>query len=364
MSKKVLMLASNLGLWGEELQAPWDALKKAGHELTLATERGITPLPMILSMDPEFVDPVQQYNVNPQEVVDRIKQILETGEWDNPIKFADAKMADYDAIVAVGGPGSPLDISGNAKVHRLMEEAYKDDKIIGALCYAVGAYVWARNADNDGNSIIYGKKVVAHPREWDFTGDLPYPLYGATPENPGTDVVTPGFVYPLAVVVEHAVGPNGQVLSDPTANREKPSVMYDFPFVTGLSVESSIAFGDKMVEVLAIAPTPRWKFYKNHLNYFSNKDVEGLVKNDYNEDAVLAAPDFVVQGHAALREIFKGYLEMIGDMTLKTTDKFVETENSIYLEATLQTSNLGERKVTDAFVLKDGKISYHFTGVK
>ena len=136
---------------------------------------------------------------------------------------------------------------------------------------------------------------------------------------------------------------------------------YDFPFVTGLSVESSIAFGDKMVVVLAIAPTPRWKFYKKHLNYFFNKDVEGLVKNDYNEDAVLAEPDFVVQGHDALREIFTGYLEMIGDMTLKTTDKFVETENSIYLEATLQTSNLGERKVTDTFVLKDGKISYHFT---
>ena len=27
---KVLVLATNYGSWGEELQAPWDALKKAG----------------------------------------------------------------------------------------------------------------------------------------------------------------------------------------------------------------------------------------------------------------------------------------------------------------------------------------------
>ena len=40
--KKVLVLASNLGLWAEELQGPWDALTGAGHEIQLATDRGIT----------------------------------------------------------------------------------------------------------------------------------------------------------------------------------------------------------------------------------------------------------------------------------------------------------------------------------
>jgi len=250
MGKKVLMLASNLGLWGEELQAPWDALRKAGFEVTLATERGKAPLPLQLSVDPDFVDPVQQYHVNPLEVVTRIKEILATGEWDNPIKIADARMEHYDAIIVVGGPGSPLDLVGNSKVHKLLVEAYKDNKLMGALCYAVGAFVWARKPEN-GKSIIEGKTVVAHPREWDFTGDLPYSLYGTTPDNPGTDLVTPGFVFPLAVIVEDAVGQKGKVLSDPTANREKPSVAYDWPFVTGLSVESSIAFGQKIVEVLS-----------------------------------------------------------------------------------------------------------------
>ena len=37
MSKKVLVLATNYAVWAEELQAPWDALKKAGHQVMLAT---------------------------------------------------------------------------------------------------------------------------------------------------------------------------------------------------------------------------------------------------------------------------------------------------------------------------------------
>lgn len=248
--KKVLVLASNLGLWGEELQAPWDAMKKAGFSLTLATEKGITPLPLELSVDKSFIDPVQQYHVNPVEVVDRIEEILKNGEWDNPIKIADAKAEDFDAIAIVGGPGSPLDLVGNAKVHRLLEDFYYQGKIMGALCYAVGAFVWARRKE-DGKSIIHGKTIVAHPKEWDFTGDLSYTLHGANPANPGTDLVTPGFVFPLQVIVEDAVGDNGKVLADPTANREKPLAHVDLPFVTAQSVESSIAFGQKMVEALS-----------------------------------------------------------------------------------------------------------------
>jgi putative intracellular protease/amidase len=252
MKKNVIILASNLGLWGEELQAPWDALKKAGFKLTLATPKGITPLPLILSVDKEFVDPMQKYHVNPPEVVDRIIEILDTDEWNNSIKIEDVKMEDYDALIIVGGPGSPLDLVGNPFVHELCVNAWKDGKILGALCYAVGSFVWARDTDTFHRSIIYGKKITAHPREWDFTGNLPYQLFRADKENPGTDLVTQGFIFPLAVIVEDAVGPHGKVYSDPTANREKPQVVYDHPFVTALSVESSIAFGDKMVEVLSM----------------------------------------------------------------------------------------------------------------
>ena len=110
--------------------------------------------------------------------------------------------------------------------------------------------------------------------------------------------------------------------------------------------------------------TPGWMFYEKHLGFFSNKDVEGLLASDYNQDAMVMSYDFAVKGHDALRQLFKGYLEMIGDFTLKSTEHFNETEDSIMLEATLETARAGERKVYDVFVMKNGKISYHFTGVR
>lgn len=251
--KKVVVLASNYGLWAEELQAPWDALRKAGHDLTLATRFGKKPLPIAVSMDPTFVDPAQNTPVNPAEVVRRTEELLAGPEWATPIKFTDIRVADYDAIVMVGGPGSALDMVGNPRIHKLLVEAFQANKLIGALCYAVGCLVFARDPKTM-KSIIYGKTVVAHPAAWDFDDDMSYPLVGATKDNPGTDIVTQGFVFPLQRITEDAVGPNGRVIADAGATRQKPCVAMDWPFVTGLSVESSIAYGNKLVEALAGQP--------------------------------------------------------------------------------------------------------------
>jgi putative intracellular protease/amidase len=250
MGKKILILATNYGLWAEELQAPWDALKAAGHDLQLATFRGMTPLPSTMSMDPDFVDPMQDAHINPKEVVDRVNEILDKGEWDHPIKIHDAKMGDYDALVIVGGAGSALDLAGNMEVHNLVLEAYKSRKTVGALCYAVGALAFTRDPDNNYQSVIHGKHVTAHPHSWDFIGDHGYEFVRETPQNPDMKLITNGFVFPLQFMVEDAVGSRDLVASDPKTSREHPSVVYDAPFVTGLSVESSIAFGKKLVEVI------------------------------------------------------------------------------------------------------------------
>jgi putative intracellular protease/amidase len=248
---RILVVASNYGVWAEELQGPWDALKQAGHELTLATYLGKTPLPGKISMDPDFVDPMQKVKMNPPELIARINEILDTGEWSTPIRTRDADMAEQDALVIVGGAGSALDVAGSGLVHRLVLDAYRAGKTIGALCYAVGALAFTRDPGNDMKSVIYGKHVTAHPHAWDFVDDLPYDVVRSTPDNPRLQLLTSGFVFPLQYLVEDAVGPDGSVASDPNTSRERPSVVYDPPFVTGLSVESAQAFGQKLVEVLA-----------------------------------------------------------------------------------------------------------------
>lgn len=251
MKKNVLVLASNYAFWAEELQAPWDALKKAGHNVILATYLGKKPLPIAMSMDPDFVDGYQNIKVNTPETVARTLELLSNGELDNPKKISEVNMADYDALVMTGGPGTPLDICNNPAVHRMILHCVKNNKLVGAICYSVGALAFTRDPENNYKSVINGKKVTAHPRKWDFVDfDLTYDLVGATPNNKGTDLMTPGFLIPLQDIVEDAVGPDGKVLADDMATPENPCVAVDWPFVTGLSVESSAEYGRQLVKAL------------------------------------------------------------------------------------------------------------------
>jgi putative intracellular protease/amidase len=153
--------------------------------------------------------------------------------------------------VLAGGPGTDLDLTNNTAIHRLIRDAIVQDKLVAAMCFAVGCLAFTRDPDNGYRSVIWGKRVTAHPRAWDFTADLTYDLYQATPDNPGTDVITPGFLLPIQDVMTDAVGPQGDVHSDPATSRENPCVVFDWPFITATSVESSIAYGNKIVEVLA-----------------------------------------------------------------------------------------------------------------
>ena len=153
---------------------------------------------------------------------------------------------------ATGGPGANLDMANCWELHQLIMRAYKTGKIVAALCYAVSTLVFLRDPENDYKSIIYGKKITAHPRAWDFYGPgmaMTYEVYGGD-KDLATDVVTPGFQWPIEDLVRDAVGPNGACIARINTTRENPQVYYDHPFITGTSVESSIAYGDKIVEVL------------------------------------------------------------------------------------------------------------------
>jgi len=104
------------------------------------------------------------------------------------------------------------------------------------------------------------------------------------------------------------------------------------------------------------------QFYERQLAYLQAGDVKGLIDQHYHDDALLVGFDVTVRGHDALTVHFRGYLQRLGQLEVLSTDKFVETGDTIFLEATVRTA-LGAARVYDAFVLRDGKIAYHFTGV-
>ena len=108
-----------------------------------------------------------------------------------------------------------------------------------------------------------------------------------------------------------------------------------------------------------------WKyrdFYNRQLEFIAKNDVEGLIHNQYTDDAELLNFNYYIKGAPALIEYFKGYIASLGYIKLISTDKYTEGDNSLMFEATVETAG-GIARVYDAFVMRDGKIAQHFTGL-
>ena len=104
-------------------------------------------------------------------------------------------------------------------------------------------------------------------------------------------------------------------------------------------------------------------FYDRQLKFLEAKDVEGLIHNQYAPDAELIGFDLNVIGTEALIKHFHEYLAQMGGINVLSTDKFMETGDTIMFEATVKVA-AGTARVYDAFVLlKNGKAAYHFTGL-
>ena len=108
------------------------------------------------------------------------------------------------------------------------------------------------------------------------------------------------------------------------------------------------------------------EFYDNHLVLLANNDVNELVDHDYHDDAVMillvAEEPIYIYGKDALKVQLGDYLKNIY-RGFVSTQKLAITEDSIHLEATINTA-WGESKVYDALFLKDGKIFRHYSGLK
>jgi hypothetical protein len=103
-------------------------------------------------------------------------------------------------------------------------------------------------------------------------------------------------------------------------------------------------------------------FYARQVSLLEAGDVAGLVASQYLPDAELLGYDLHVQGSQALLKHFSGYLAQLGGLKLISTDKFMETDQGIMFEASVQVA-AGVAHVYDIFVFKDGKAAHHFTGM-
>ncbi len=266
MSKRILVVLSEWGYWGEELIGPLDTFDAAGYQVDFVTPTGKRPVALTPSMDPDYVDPPLGRGVTSPEVAHKVRDLEASDRLDHPISLADLlperpyrsshnylreqeayfKELDkvrqgltekYDAILIVGGSGPIVDLANNQRVHDLILGFYQADKPVAAECYGVACLAFARDQE-DRKSIISGKRVTGHCIEYDYKDGTGFM---------GTDFNMGPPPYPLEYILRDATGPDGRYIGN---FGKETSVIVDYPFITGRSTPDSYLTGEKIVEVL------------------------------------------------------------------------------------------------------------------
>ncbi|MGI5142427.1 MULTISPECIES: type 1 glutamine amidotransferase domain-containing protein [unclassified Streptomyces] len=143
------------GYWAEEFAAPYKALTEAGHEIVVATPRGVVPTVDMMSLRPEMAGSAQI--ALDLEAIIRSAEVLR-----RPIQLADARLEDYDAVYLPGGHGPMEDLCLDADAGRLLTAALASGKPLAIVCHAPAAMLATRI---HGKSPFVGYRVTAFTNE-------------------------------------------------------------------------------------------------------------------------------------------------------------------------------------------------------
>jgi putative intracellular protease/amidase len=296
LKKKLLFVLSEWGFWGEELIGPYEVLSGAGYAVEFATPNGKRPVALPPSMDPGYEDPPLGRSVTSSEMAEKVKRIndpsnstlsdpLSLATWfperpywseketltykdaagnsekiSSPLRKWEAyyrlreqaqndATARYDAVVLVGGSGPMVDMVNNYRVHDLILGFKEKNMPIAAECYGVACLAQARNFD-DAKSIIWGKHVTGHAKEYDYkdlTGVLDPETGQVLTRKSGNWVNLGPPFYTLEYMLRDATGPDGGFHGNVG---RATSVIVDYPFITGRSTPDSYLTGEMLRGVL------------------------------------------------------------------------------------------------------------------
>lgn len=266
MSRRILVVLSEFGYWGEELMGPLEVFDAKGYRVTFLTPTGKRAPALPPSMDPDYVDPPLGRAVTTPDMARRVRDVDASDRLDNPLNLEalvperpyyssinylrdledyNTRLAaavgdlvnSFDALVIVGGSGPIVDLANNGRLHELVLGFHAEDKPIVGECYGVAVLAFAREWE-DRRSILWGKHVTGHPKEYDY--------------KDGTGFVGVEFnmgppPYPLEYILRDATGPDGAFHGN--VGKEL-SVIVDHPFITARSTPDSTLSGEQLVEVL------------------------------------------------------------------------------------------------------------------
>ena len=133
--KNVLMVIAPDGFRDEELANPKGILEKDGAKVTIAsTKRGACSGMLGARVTADAA-------------------------------VSEAKASDYDAVVVVGGSGSPAHLWGSAPLHQILRDAKQANKVIGGICLSGAALARAGVLAGKNATVWRTDESIAEMRE-------------------------------------------------------------------------------------------------------------------------------------------------------------------------------------------------------
>lgn len=148
-----------VGFWASELIHPYDAFRKQGYEVTIASPEGGEVKPDAMS------DPRDESGYSAWDELSR--SYLEDAEFQellqNTIAVRDLNIDDFDALVVAGGQAPMFTFEDATDLHAFFASFYATGKPTAALCHGTAVLCYAK--DNSGAYLVKGKTVTG------FTND-------------------------------------------------------------------------------------------------------------------------------------------------------------------------------------------------
>lgn len=207
------------GYWAEEFANPYKILTDAGHEVVVATPKGVIPTVDMMSLRPAFA--------GGEDGALELENIIRDAEvMRRPLKLSDVRLEDYDAVYLPGGHGPMADLAFDADAGRLLTAQLNSGKPLAIVCHAPAAMLSTRI---HGVSPFKGYKVTAFTNDEEEGVGLapraPWLLETELKEKAGVDF---------------SRGPNWE-----------PFMVEDRNLITGQNPHSAGVLGRRLLEVLA-----------------------------------------------------------------------------------------------------------------
>ena len=206
------------GYWAEEFANPYKILTDAGHEVVVATPKGVTPNVDMMSLRPEMV--------GGNDSALELEAIIRSAEaMRRPLQLSDVRLEDYDAVYMPGGHGPMSDLAWDADAGRLLTQQLASGNPLFIVCHAPASMLATRI---HGESPFKGYNVTA------FTND----------EEEGVGLASRA-PWLLETELKEKVGVNFS-----RGPMWEPFMVEDRNLVTGQNPASAAVLGNRMLEIL------------------------------------------------------------------------------------------------------------------